>query len=294
MFQHILRGSVASLGLASVLFAQDKNKTDVPVPEIPEWDQSSPETYGRQLADHADLFDTGWKDSYSKSKMTLYDATGDSVVRSTVQLTLERSDGDKSIVRFQTPAEIKGVGALTHEKLEGNDDNWLYLPATKRVRRISGANKTASFQGTEFTYEDLSNRIVAKYTWKYLDDREVESDGEKVMTHAVEAIPKYANTGYARLVVYVNPASWRQERMDFFDKADRLLKVLTNSNWQLHHGRFWRAKVVTMDNVQTKKRTVIESEAQLMNLSLYKSKRTGKMRKNLSDKQFTTQALIGK
>lgn len=288
---------IVGLLLTSSAFAQ--NVSGVEVPEQPDFDTESPAKYGRQLADYADLYDTGWKDSYAVSKMTLFDARGDSVERSTVQLILEKDDGDKSIVRFRSPSEIKGVAALTHEHPDATDDNWLYLPATKRVRRISGANKTASFQGTEFTYEDLSNRIVAKYDWLWLEDTTLEVEGPdgtavEAEVFKLQAKPLYENTGYSKLVIYLNKESWRQERIEFYDKAERLLKVLTNEEWVHRHGRFWRPMRITMENQQTKKKTVIESSSQLLNLSLYTSERTGKPRKNLTDANFTTQALTGK
>lgn len=279
--------------MATSLAAQD-NTSGVAIPKLPTFDKSDAAAYGRQLADYADLYDTGWKDSYALSTMTLFDANGDSVKRDSVQLILEKADGDKSIVRFMTPAEIKGVAALTHEHPDATDDNWLYLPATKRVRRISGANKTASFQGTEFTYEDLSNRIVAKYDWKFLAEEELETKEGKVPVYKVEARPNYKDTGYSKLVVYTHREHWRQERIEFYDKAGRLLKVLENSKWKHRHGRFWRPVWIEMRNVQTKKRTVIDSSTQMLNLSLYTNKRTGKKRPNLGDKQFTTDALTGK
>ena len=143
-----------------------QNTSGVPVPTVPTFDTANPERYGRQLATYADHFDEGWIDEVTSSLMTLYEASGDSVLRRITRMVLENvKEGNKSMVRFVSPAEIKGVGALTHEHLKGTDDNWLYLPSSRRVRRISGANKTASFQGTEFTYEDLSTIEVSKYDW---------------------------------------------------------------------------------------------------------------------------------
>lgn len=279
--------------LAGVAPAQE-DVSGVPVPKLPKFETTEATTYGRQLADYADLYDTGWKDSYALSTMTLFDANGDSVKRNSVQLILEKASGDKSIVRFMTPAEIKGVAALTHEHPDATDDNWLYLPATKRVRRISGANKTASFQGTEFTYEDLSNRIVAKYDWRFIEEKTIETSEGNVDVFAVAAKPRYKDTGYSKLVVYLNRTKWRQERIEFFDKAGQLLKVLDNSKWKHRHGRFWRPVKIEMRNVQTKKRTVIDSSTQMLNMALYTNKRTGKKRPNFTDKQFTTDALAGK
>lgn len=275
------------------LCAQD-NTSGVPVPPLPAFDASDAAIHGRALADYADLYDTGWRDSYVISEMTLFDANGDSVERRAVQLVLERPDGDKSIVRFLTPAEIKGVAALTHEHPDATDDNWLYLPATKRVRRISGANKTASFQGTEFTYEDLSNRIVDKYDWRFLQEQEIDTAGGPVPVRSLEARPRYADTGYSRLVVHLHRDHWRQERIEFFDKAGRLLKVLDAGDWRHLHGRFWRPMRLEMRNEQTRRRTLIETTRLLLNLSLYENERTGEPRPNLTDAQFTTDAITGR
>ena len=92
------------------------------------------------------------------------------------------------------------------------------------MRRISGANKTASFQGTEFTYEDLSNRIVRKYDWKYLGDGEIDGRRRDEKTFQLEAKPRYENTGYSKLVIHLNQTKWRQEKIEFYDKAGRLLE----------------------------------------------------------------------
>jgi hypothetical protein len=281
-------------GMNACQLAAQENTSGVAIPKLPKFEKDDATVYGRQLADYADRYDTGWKDSYALSTMTLFDAKGDSVKRISRQLILEKDIGDKSMIHFMTPAEIKGVAALTHEHPDATDDNWLYLPATKRVRRISGANKTASFQGTEFTYEDLSNRIVAKYDWLFLAETELETAAGKVPVFQLEAKPRYKDTGYSKLIVCINREQWRQERIEFFDKAGRQLKVLNNTSWKHRHGRFWRPVTIEMRNVQTKKRTTIDSSTQMLNMALYTNKRTDKKRPNLTDRQFTTDALTGK
>ena len=282
------------LALVAGVAAAQENTSGVPIPTPPDFDRTDPQVHGRQLAEYADRYDSGWRDSYARSSITLFDANGDSVQRDSVQLILEKNTGDKSIVRFLTPAEIKGVAALTHEHPDTTDDSWLYLPATKRVRRISGANKTASFQGTEFTYEDLSNRIVSKYEWRLLEESELQTADGDAPVYVLQATPSYRDTGYSKLIVYLHREAWRQERVEFFDRAGRLLKVLNNRVWRHRHGRFWRALQIEMTNVQTKKRTVIDASTQMLNLSLYTNARTGEPRPNLTDKQFTTVALTGR
>lgn len=270
----------------------EDNISGVDFPAAPTFDTSDPALHGRQVAEFADRYDQGWVDEVLQGTMTLYGAGGDSVRRTINRMVFERPDaGDKIITRFLSPAEIKGVSALTHESPGGADDNWLYLPANKRVRRIAGANNTASFQGTEFTYEDLGSLDPREYTWRFLDEGTLERDGESIPIYRLDARPTYADTGYSRLVVYYHRDHWRQERIEYFDKAGRHLKTRDSTDWRRLHGRFWRSFRIEMSNHQTGKRTLLEQDRYFVNLSLYTSSRTGKPRPNLREDIFTTRSL---
>ena len=224
--------------------------------------------------------------------MTLRDAGGDSVRRTILRTMLEDSKGgDKLVTKFLSPAEIKGVAALTHENSGSTDDNWLYLPANKRVRRISGANNTASFQGTEFTYEDLANLDYKEYEWRFIAEADLQRGKAKVPVYKLEAKPTYKDTGYSRLIVSFHRDWWRQERIEYFDKAGKKLKTRDTLKWQLVHGRFSRPRLLMMSNHQTGKSTEIEFASYFVNLRLYKSKRSGKARKGLRESMFTTRAI---
>lgn len=266
------------------------NSSGVPVPKLPVFNKADAKAFGLQLAKYADIFDTGWRDQFSKSTMRLFDGGGDSVDRKVTQTLLEGSSGDKSMVRFMSPAEIRGVGALVHENPAATDDSWLYLPSNRKVSRVSGANRTASFQGTEFTYEDLSTIIVRRYDWRFLGEDSVTVDGRSQKVYKVEAKPTYKDTGYSKLVIFLNQNYWRVEKISFYDKAGQSLKTLSNGEWQQLHGRFWRAYRTEMANHQTKKRTVIEIKSLFLNLSKYKRK-DGSARKNLTDQHFTKRSL---
>lgn len=287
--------SLVSTVLAAALVAApqaDTKKHPAPVPEVPTFTTSDPAVHGQEIAAYADLFDQGWKDEVAKGRMTLYDAGGDSVERVFSRMVYERAkEGDKLVIRFLAPAEIKGVSALTFENPGSSDDNWLYLPSTKRVRRISGANNTASFQGTEFTYEDLANLDPREYEWRLVATEDLEREGEKVPVYRLEAKPTYADTGYSRLVVYYHRERWTQERIEYYDKSGTLLKTRDARDWAQHHGRFWRAKVIEMVNHQTEKRTKLSLELNLVDVGRHKSKKTGKLRKSLPESMFTTRAL---
>lgn len=269
---------------------KDEKKSSLP--SEPTFDKSNPATYGKQIAEYKDQVDQGWVDEISQGSMTLFDADGDSVRRTFTRMVYERvKEGDKIIIKFSTPAEIKGVTALTHENPGSTDDNWLYLPSNKRVRRISGANNTASFQGTEFTYEDLANLDPREYDWRFLEETELDRGGKKIPVYKVEAKPTYKDTGYSRLLIYVHRDHWRQERAEFFDLAGKHLKTRDSTGWNHIHGRFWREKNLEMTNHQTGKKTVLDQQRQFLDLSRYKSKKTGKPRKGLKESFFTTRAI---
>ena len=284
---------VAALFLCgSVPALAQENTSGVAIPEQPAFTKDDPAAYGRQLMQYKDLYDQGWFDEVAQGVMTLYDAGGDSVRRTYRRMGLEDAkEGDRYLIKFLSPAEIKSVAALTHENSGSTDDNWLYLPANKRVRRISGANNTASFQGTEFTYEDLASLDVAEYEWRFLEETTLTRDGEELPVFKLDAVPTYDDTGYSRLTVYIHRELWRHERIEFFDKAGKLLKTRESAEWNNFHGRFWREKTIAMTNHQTGKKTVLEQGKSFVNLSLYPSKKTGKPRKNLTKEQFTTRAL---
>ncbi len=279
---------VAALGIA----ADSENTSGVAVPETPAFDVADADAAGKVIATHADLYDRGWRDEVTRGRMTLYDAGGDSVERTFSRMAYERADdGDKLIIRFLSPAEIKGVAALTFENPGSSDDNWLYLPANKRVRRVSGANNTASFQGTEFTYEDLGALDPVEYEWRFLGKTTLTRGEESIEVYKLGATPTYSDTGYSRLEVLYSVDGFRQERIDYYDKAGKHLKTRDSRDWKQLHGRFWRAFTIDMTNHQTGKRTLLAQERYFLNLSLYTSKKTGKPRSNLPETMFTTQAL---
>lgn len=263
-----------------------QNTSGVAVPPVPKFDTKDPTRHGKALADYMDARDTGWRDYYAKARMTLIDARGDSVDRDVVFMILEQADGNKTIAKFQTPADIRGIAALIHENPGATDDTWLYLPASRRTRRISGANRTASFQGTEFTYEDLAQFAVQNYNWKFLGNATLG----KLPVYKLEAKPNYKDTGYSKLIVHLHRDSWRIEKIEFFDKAQRPLKTFTSGKWIHLHGRFWRPQIFTIVNHQTRKTTRVDISSMYVNLALYKRK-DGTTRGNLAVEQFTKRAL---
>ena len=137
---------------------------------------------------------------------------------------------------------------------------------------------------------DLSSVETDDYAWKFLGEETIKIAGKSHGVYKLEARPNYKDTGYAKLIIYVNKKYWRAEQTVFHDKAGRKLKTLTLSKWHHIHKRFWRPEHLQMENHQTHKKTEILSSALFLDMSRYK-KKDGSARANLKDSQFTRRAL---
>ena len=126
---------------------------------------ASPEK-GLEIAIEADSRDKGFGDSTAQITMILMDKYGQSTERAIRNRTFEGdNEGDKSLVIFDSPGDVRGTAFLSHTKKADSDDQWLYLPALKRVKRIASSNKAGPFMGSEFSYEDIASQEVEKYTY---------------------------------------------------------------------------------------------------------------------------------
>ncbi|MDH4230034.1 MAG: outer membrane lipoprotein-sorting protein [Nitrospirota bacterium] len=235
--------AVALALLAAIAFA--------PAPASAE----TPEEQGLRLAREADQRDTGWGDATSTLTMILTNRHGESSTRQVHNQNMEvKGDGDKALIVFDSPADVKGTALLSFAHLTGSDDQWLYLPALKRVKRISSGNKSGSFMGSEFAYEDISGDEPEKYTHRYLRDEAL--DGQPC--HVVERDPVDPNSGYSRQIVWWDVEHLRVQKVEYYDRKGSLLKTLTFHDYRQYLDRFWRAHEYRMVNHQTGKGTVLK------------------------------------
>jgi len=214
----------------------------------------TPEEKGRAIAEEMDRRDLGFDDSVAELEMVLANKQGESSTRELRIQTLEvpdRAVGDKALIVFDHPRDIEGTAFLSFTKILEPDDQWLYLPALKRVKRISSANKSGPFVGSEFAYEDMLSQEVDKYSYRWLRD---EPCGE-LTCFVVERIPLYENSGYTRHVSWIDQQEYRPQRVDFYDRKDALLKTLTFSDYRQYLDQYWRADVWFMENHQNGKST---------------------------------------
>ena len=162
-------------------------------------------------------------------------------------------DGDRTMFVFDRPRDVKGTAFLVHAHKNGPDDQWLYLPALKRVKRISASKQSGSFMGSEFSYEDMGAVEVEKYTHRYLRD---EPCGELECV-VLERIPLSEDSGYSRQLVWLDREELRTIQIQFFDRREAHLKTMVIEDYRQYLDRLWRAGTVTMTNHLTGKSTVL-------------------------------------
>ncbi len=212
----------------------------------------TPEEKGLAITIESDKRDTGWSDQFSELKMILRNKGGQESTRDLDIKTLEvLDDGDKSLSLFHTPKDVSGTAFLSYSHALKPDEQWLYLPALKRVKRIASANKSGPFVGSEFAYEDIASQEVEKYKYKWLKDEVI--DGKDCFV--IERFPQYENSGYQRQIVWLDKTIYHPLKIEYYDRKNALLKTLTTSGYKQYLDKYWRPAKMHMINHQTGKET---------------------------------------
>ncbi|MEZ5548834.1 MAG: outer membrane lipoprotein-sorting protein [Pseudomonadales bacterium] len=209
---------------------------------------------GLAIAVEMDRRDTGFADSASTMEMVLKNRKGDVSTRKLRNRVLEQEEGNKSIFVFDDPLDVKGAALLTFSYKTKNDDQWLYLPALKRTKRISSSNQSGPFMGSEFAYEDMASQEVEKYSYSYLQDEEL--DGMPVFVLA--RYPVDQKSGYTRQLLWVDKDEYRPWKIEYYDRKRTLLKTLTFADYQQYLAKYWRPHQMEMINHQTGKSTLLK------------------------------------
>jgi len=225
------------------------------------------EQKGFTIAARSDRSDIGFGDSKAQLKMILRNTVGAETHRSMHINTLEKDSeevGDKTLIVFESPADIDGTAVLSYANILDPDDQWIFLPALKRTKRISSVNKSGPFVGSEFAFEDLTSQELNKYEYKYL--RSEACDG--LVCDVIERRPRYQNSGYIRQIVWVDQAIYQLRKVEFYDRRDELLKIMTIEDYRKYLDKYWRAHKFSMVNMKTKKSTDLVYNDYVLNTGL--------------------------
>ena len=213
------------------------------------------EQRGLEIAQAASDYDSGFSDFTANMIMTLKNKSGNTSTRTIRIKALEvEGDGDKSLSIFDEPADVKGTAMLTFSHGLEPDDQWLYLPALKKVKRISSRNKSGPFMGSTFAFEDLGSQEVEKYSYRFIRE---EACGEW-QCYVIERKPEYKYSGYTRQVAWIDKEGFRVPKVEFYDRKKALLKTLVSSDFNQYLGHYWRPGKMDMVNHLTGKSTLLE------------------------------------
>jgi len=135
----------------------------------------------------------------------------------------------------------------------GDDKQWLYLPAIKRVKRISSRNKSGSFMASEFSYEDISSQNYKNYTYE-AKAQQVNVDG--VEYFKITRVPKDKNSGYSKQIIWVDTKEYLARFGEYYDKHDRLLKKINFLDY-VKLNNTYRVHKIIIQNIQNKKTSTL-------------------------------------
>jgi hypothetical protein len=196
-----------------------------------------------QAVDERDDGDNGISDL----EMILVDKRGNERVRKMRSYSKEFGDDDYTLMFFQSPADVKDTGFLTYDydDEERDDDQWLYLPALKKTKRIATGDKSGSFMGSDFSYADMTERPLSAYEYKILEETEVR--GQPVWV--IESVPitekERDETGYTKSVSFVRKDNFVVVRAKSWLKKGQRNKYLDVKKLEQVDG-IWVATDMTM------------------------------------------------
>lgn len=193
---------------------------------------------------------------YGEMELTLIKKNGSSRQRKVTSWAMDEGKDTKKMMFFTYPGDVKGTGFLTwdYDQIGKEDAKWLYLPAMKKTRRISGSSsKTDYFMGTDFTYDDMGSRHIDEDKHTLL--REEMKDGHKCWV--VESVPVDKHEIYSRKVTWIRQDCLVPVCAEYYDKLNKLHRLLTILEIKKIQD-FWTICKMEMKNVQTGHSTVIE------------------------------------
>ncbi|MEQ1869532.1 MAG: outer membrane lipoprotein-sorting protein [Vicinamibacterales bacterium] len=180
--------------------------------------------------------------------------------------TLERlgSHGQsKSVIRFVTPAEVKGVALLVVNHTDRASDQWMWTPAIERDRRIANQDRSTRFFGTDFSFEDLEERDVDQFSYELLGEDVIDG----VACWKVQTTPKETKTSqYTSSVVWIRKDNYASARLESYIK-EQPVRRLNYGDLRNLQG-IWTAHVLTMTDLKRGSHTTLTLERVQYNVDL--------------------------
>lgn len=190
----------------------------------------------------------------SELTMTLTNERGESRVRSIQQYLKDFGEVEKKIMFFEAPADVRNTSFMNWSYENGaDDDQWIYLPALKKVKRIASDSKSDYFMGSDFTYDDLGDRHPDEDTHKFLKEEIINGD----TCYVIESTPEEEDYMYSRTITWIVKNKWIGLKKEFYDEDNELLKVLSIKKVEKING-YWTIPFMEMHNIQKDHTTTLE------------------------------------
>ncbi|MDD3823421.1 MAG: outer membrane lipoprotein-sorting protein [Sphaerochaetaceae bacterium] len=188
-------------------------------------------------------------------RLSLIDGSSEVRERRIQTLTLTEGGLTNTITVFLSPASVKNTRFLTRERADGTDDQWIFLPALGRVKRIAASEGGGSFMGSDFTYADMASTTYDTTEAEHTLIGQETVNGRSA--YKIKSIP-YDPTAYVQTIIWVDKEHDLPLRVEFFEKDPTTVsKVLTTDDIAFVEGR-WITKSVTMTTVATQHSTRVE------------------------------------
>jgi hypothetical protein len=212
------------------------------------------------------------KDEAETLLMKLVSKTGEVKERRVIiYALLDDQDLNKILIRVLAPRDVENTGLLIWEGHNGNDDEWLYLPATKKIKRIASNSRKKRFMGTDFSVEDLRPEPLSLRNYSLVGSDTV--DGQEC--YIIEAVPaterQAADSNYSRRRMWVRKDIFLTVKREFYDKKGRLAKIETPRKLVNVKDTFWRPNELEMHDIQAGSRTVVIVENRAVDRGLKES-----------------------
>lgn len=213
-------------------------------------------------------------DMTAELTMTLINSSGQKRVRKIQQYIRDFGKVEKKIMFFVSPADVKNTSFMnwSYDDPNKDDDQWIYLPALKKIKRISSDNKSDYFMGSDFTYDDLGDRKPSADNHKLLREEKVNG----VDCYVVESTPKDPDYMYSKTITWVIKGKWIGLKKEFYDEDGELFKILNVKNYENIKG-YWIITHVEMNNIQKNHKTIMELSNVKINTGIPSSKFTQRM-----------------
>ena len=207
----------------------------------------------------------------SRANMTLIDRRGREKTRGLYTIKMKDGERNRVLLKFLAPGDIRNVGLLTWEQPGGKeDDQWLFLPASKRVKRISGGAKKNSFMGTDLAFEDLRPENLDSFQYEVLPEQIIDGQSCHVITAVPNTAKEKQGTGYSKRVLYIRKDILVTVKTEYFDRRDKMSKVSRSSKFENLKGDLWRGNHFEMENLMKKTKTILEHHSRKLDPELGK------------------------